>query len=92
MKCLNCKNDIKQVYINEFNYDGSDSLRLINITQLNDTDEFILLETDQSWTGYDLTDEERKDTIECPICHKYPFKKDEEIQTREIVEVCCFIK
>ncbi len=90
MKCQKCGEQIKEINANVFNCDGSDSYYTFPIKQVPHN--AIYFETDINWTGYDLTDEERKETIECPYCHKYPFSDKEEIQTYEIVRVVCFKK
>ena len=90
LKCKNCGAEIKEIRANVFNYDGSDSFYTFPVKQVpHNAVEF---ETTIDWTGYELTDEERKDTIECPYCRKYPFDKKLEIQTYEILRVVCFKK
>lgn len=88
MKCQRCGEQIKEIKANVFNYDGSDSYHTFPIKQVPHN--AVYFETDINWTGYDLTDSERKKTIECPYCYKYPFSDKEEIQTYEIVRVVCF--
>lgn len=91
IKCNNCKNDINKVLINQFNYDGSDSEISVEFTEIfNYENKGIVIRTDSNWTGYDLTDEERKDTILCPYCKQYPFDKREEISINEPIEIICF--
>jgi len=94
MKCLNCGEIIDDVLVNTFMYDGSDIEIKAPITHIYDenTKKLIggVIRTNSNWTGYELTDEERKETIVCPKCNKYPFNKDDEIETQEIVEVVCF--
>lgn len=90
LKCKKCGAEIKEIRANVFNYDGSDSFRTFSVKQVPYN--AVVFETDINWTGYELTDEERKDTIECPYCHKYPFDDKTEIQTYEILRVVCFKK
>lgn len=72
MICKNCGKEITKLLINQFNYDGSDSYICVNLDESDD--ETFTIQTTQNWTGYDLSDEERPETIKCPICKKYPFK------------------
>ena len=93
MKCLNCSEIIDEVLVNTFIYDGSDTEIRTPIEHVYDENNKLvsgIIRTSYNWTGYELTDEERKGTIICPICKKYPFNKDDEIQTNEVVEVVCF--
>ena len=94
MKCLNCGEIIDEVLVNTFIYDGSDEMNKIPIQHIyNETGRKLIggvIRATMNWTGYDLTDEERKETILCPECNRYPFNKEEEIQTEEIVEIICF--
>lgn len=94
MKCLNCGEIIDEVLVNTFIYDGSDTEVKTPIEHIyNETGRKLVggvIRTTYNWTGYELTDEERKETIVCPICKKYPFNNDDEIETNEVVEVICF--
>lgn len=93
MKCLNCGEYIDEVLVNTFIYDGSDTEIKTPIEQVYDENHKLncgIIRTTWNWTGYELTDEERKETIVCPKCNKYPFNKDDEIQINEVVEVVCF--
>ncbi len=89
-KCKKCGNPINEVVINIFDYDGSDYSRSIPFKQVQKN--AIYFDTTMNWTGYELTDRERKQDIECPFCKKYPFDDDIEIQTYEMVRVVCFKK
>lgn len=89
-KCKKCGKEINEVVINAFTYDGDDIIKNVPFKQV--LTNAIYFETDINWTGYDLTDEERKEGIECPYCKKYPFDDKEEIQIYEIVRVVCFKK
>ena len=90
LKCQKCNKEIKEVLVNTFRYDESDSDDLIPVKQVPHN--AVIFETTVDWTGYELTDEERKETILCPFCHQYPLKADFEIQTYEFVRVVCFKK
>ena len=90
MRCQKCGKIIKDVRVNFFEYDGNDDFYLMPTRQVPNN--AVVIDVDNNWTGYDLTDEERKETIECPYCHKYPFKDDIEIQTYEVVRIVCFKK
>lgn len=93
MKCLNCGEIIDDVLVNTFIYDGSDTEIKTPLEYVCDENRKLVgcvVRTTMNWTGYELTDEERKKTIVCPKCKKYPFNKDDEIQTKDIVEVFCF--
>lgn len=91
IKCNNCKKDINKILLNRFNYDGSDSEELIEFSEIfNYESRGIVIRTDTNWTGYELTNEERQETISCPYCHKYPFNEKDEIETNEPVEIICF--
>lgn len=87
MKCEKCGKEIDKLLINRFNYDGSDSEYKYYITEYEEN--AVTVDVDQNWTGYELTEEEQKDTICCPYCKKFPFIS-EEIQTEEIVRIICF--
>ena len=89
-KCKNCSKEINEVIIRQFTYDGADIPVKVPFKQVPSN--AIYFETDINWCGYDLTDEERKEDINCPYCGKYPFEEKEEIQTYEIVRVVCFKK
>lgn len=87
MKCEKCGKEINQVKVNMFQCDGSDVDILADISE-NDYGN-VMITTDANWTGYELTDEERFETIMCPHCEEYPLK-DEEIQVYNEVKVVMF--
>lgn len=88
MKCEKCGKHIMTVEINEFRRDGGDVCFQVPIAEYKDSTA-VEFETDKTWTGYDLTEEEQAETILCPCCGEFPFK-DKEINTYEIVRVICF--
>lgn len=89
MKCEECGKEISFLNVNHFNRDGSDSYLSIPFEEVPDN--AVLIETNKNWTGYDLSEEEMIETIQCPLCGKFPFK-NEEIQLYELVKVVMFKK
>ena len=87
IKCEKCGKELDSVLINQFCYDGSDAWVKEPITDTEENAAYF--DTNQRWTGYELSDEERLETICCPYCKEYPFY-DKEIQTYCIVRVVCF--
>lgn len=84
--CERCGKQIDHIKTSVFNYDGSDSELLIPL-YFDVPNNCIIFETTQNWTGYELTDEERKEGIRCPHCGEYPFDSGVEIMFHEPVEV-----
>lgn len=89
MKCEKCGKEISFLNVNHFNHDGSDSYLSITFEEVPDN--AVLIETNKNWTGYDLSEEEMIETIQCPYCHEYPFKNTE-IQVEEVVRLVMFKK
>lgn len=87
MKCEKCKNEIEDIELNRFNHDGSDSYIYVPIAEFENN--VTIIETDNNWTGHDLSKSEQLETILCPICGEFPFKH-KEIQVHEIVQLACF--
>lgn len=77
--CEKCGKEIEHINTSVFSYDGSDSDRSIPITYSKENG-CVLFSTNQNWTGYDLTEEERKDRIRCPHCGKFPFNNSTKIE------------
>ena len=75
------------MYVDMFNYDGSDSRYLYPYQEMEE--DAVVLDLDANWVGYELSEEEMTETITCPHCGKFPFKQ-EEIQTYEIVRIVMF--
>jgi hypothetical protein len=69
-----------------FNYDGSDDWHTMPV---GEHECGIFIDTERSWTGYELTEKEMLETIRCPFCKKYPFKNNE-IHVYDIVRIVCF--
>ena len=87
MKCEKCGKEISNLLVIVFNFDGSDSEYKYPISECEESAVFFDADTD--WTGYALPEEKQKDTILCPHCKQFPFKKDE-IQVENIVRAICF--
>lgn len=87
MICEKCGKEIDFVNVRTFNYDGSDSLIETTFTEVSTG--AVVFETTPSWTGYELSEEEMTETIECPYCKQFPFKS-KEIGVYNIVQVVCF--
>lgn len=87
IKCEKCGKEIKNIITNVFTREGTDVRTEYELEKhLVDA---VTFDTNVNWTGYELTEEEQKEQIECPHCHQYPFK-NEEIQIYEIVRVVMF--
>lgn len=71
--------------INKFNQDGSDDFYEYSISEENDINS-VFIDTDRNWTGYELSCDEKTETVVCPNCKKYPFD-NKEIQKYEIVRL-----
>lgn len=89
MKCEKCGKETDSVLIGMFNRDGSDSD--IKVPVLNADESAAIMDVTQNWTGYELDEDEQRDTIKCPHCNQFPFK-NEEIQVYDIVRIVCFKK
>ena len=87
MKCNNCGKEIKEVKINEFNRDGSDSEKLIEFEEVPEN--AVRIRTNENWCGYELDEDEQMERIMCPHCGEFPFKH-KEVQVYTIVEIVCF--
>lgn len=87
MKCEKCGHELEEVKVNMFNYDGSDRFYSHYITEAEE--DAAVVETTQNWTGYELSEDEMVDTIECPHCGEFPFKSTE-IQVYNVVRLVMF--
>ena len=87
MKCEKCGKEFDRILIDIFDHNGCDSANSIYYAECEEN--AVVIETDNAWVGYGLSEEERPDTIACPHCKKFPFKH-KEIQVCEIVRVVCF--
>ena len=95
MKCEKCGNETDRLRIGVFNRDGSDSDDLPYINEMDAPfDEeggcsVVIIETNQNWTGYGMSEEEMMEDIRCPHCGQFPFKH-KEVQVYDIVRIVCF--
>ena len=87
MKCEKCGKEINTLLINKFDCYGSDVFCEYPLSECDVNS--VLIDTDRNWTGYELSDDEKTETVVCPNCKKYPFK-DKEIQEHEIVRLVMF--
>lgn len=87
MKCEMCGKDIDHLSVDCFTYEGADRPVDYYINECENN--AVYIDTTANWTGYELSDEERAETIECPHCGKFPFK-EKEIQVYDIVRVVMF--
>lgn len=67
--------------------DGSDNWYNTPV-EMADEDAAVV-DTEQNWTGYELTEKEMPDCIRCPSCKKFPFESTE-IQVYNIVRLVMF--
>lgn len=88
MKCEKCGAVISAVLINKFSRDGSDYEQIVPLEEPNGESAAFFI-TDQNWTGYELTEQEQRECIRCPVCHQFPFTA-EEINVYDEVQVICF--
>lgn len=88
MKCAKCGKEIHTVLLNMFNFNGSDDFFETDIEETEYCDA-VCISTYQSWTGYELSEEEQRETILCPFCEQFPFKSGE-IGVYDKVEIVCF--
>lgn len=87
MKCEKCGKEIETVIVGFFAYDGSDYETEIPLQECENNAVFVDL--DCNWTGYELTEEEQRETILCPHCKQFPFE-EKEVQVYEIVRAVMF--
>lgn len=87
MKCEKCGAFIDSLELDIFNQDGSDSWR--NTPAEKADVDVIVVETEQNWAGYELSEEEMPDSVRCPKCKRFPFESTE-IQLYNIVRLIMF--
>lgn len=87
MKCEKCGKQISSVEVNVFQVDGSD---VFQQEYFHETPIAIKITTEPDWTGYELTAEERLDTIRCPHCKQFPFKNSDIVSISDDVNVILF--
>ena len=88
MKCAKCGKEIHSVLLNVFYDDGSDEFIEEDIGEIECCDP-VYISTYRNWTGYELSEEERRETILCPYCEQFPFKSDE-VNVFDKIEIQCF--
>lgn len=87
MKCEQCGKEIESLELNIFNFDGTDRYYDLPVAECEQN--AVYVDANHNWTGYELTEGERIDTVRCPYCKKFPFKHLE-IQVYDIVRVVLF--
>ena len=87
MKCEKCGKELEHIDINMFDRDGSDDLDSHCFQECEEN--AVVIDTNSAWAGYELSDEERLETVKCPHCGQFPFKNTE-IQVHEIVRLVMF--
>lgn len=87
MKCEKCGREIDSLLVDVFRFDGSDAFDEHPVFECEENAAYI--ETSRNWTGYELSEEEMRDTIVCPHCKQFPFQS-KEIQVYDVVRVVCF--
>lgn len=87
MKCEKCGAKLDYLEVDAFNYDGSDDWYKVPVEETQE--QAVFLEVDKNWTGYELTEDEKRETIRCPVCREFPLH-DKEIQEEEIVRAIMF--
>lgn len=92
--CSECgkKLDKVKLHMFVFGFDGSEYDGLVDFasTLMNDGTLGICINTDTSWCGYNLSEEEQAEVISCPHCGKYPFsiKHIEVVEQNQVVIGC----
>lgn len=87
MICEHCGSEIHYLNVDIFDCYGSDTFIKIPVAEYEK--DAVVLDLDPNWCGYELSEDEANDTIECPICGHTPFK-NKEIQVYDIVRVVKF--
>lgn len=87
MKCEKCGKELDSILINKFMRGGADTWLDYPFAEVPDN--AVIIDADSNWTGYDLSEEEQLETIRCPHCKQFPFKR-EEVQHEEIVRIILF--
>lgn len=87
MFCEKCGKEMSTLMIDVFNHDGSDGYYTHCVEEHEEN--AVTIDTTKNWTGYELSNEERVDTIKCPYCRQFPFESTE-IQIEKPVRIICF--
>ena len=90
MICEKCGKEIHSLIVNVFNHEGADSFVNEFIAECDETGA-VWFDTTPNWVGYELSEEEMNETIECPYCHQNPFEYGE-VQVYTVVRVVKFSK
>ena len=86
--CKHCDYPVENIKANCFNRDGSDSDYTFPI--IDDNEGGVLFQLPTTWCGYELSEEERMETIMCPHCGKFPFSESAGVNIETVVNVVCF--
>lgn len=86
MKCEKCGKEIDGILVDEFLRDANTDVKY---PFKEEPENAVVIDVNRNWTGYELSEEERIDTIRCPHCKQFPFIC-EEIQEEEIVRLVLF--
>ena len=89
IECQICGSKIDHIITRSFDRMGNDYSETKGLEEYEE--DAVGFDTDANWCGYDLTEEEQRELIECPCCYNYPFE-NKEIQIHEIVRVISFKK
>lgn len=87
MRCEKCGAFLDGLELNMFEWNGNDNWYNTPVEMADEN--AAVVDTEQNWTGYELTEEEMPDYIRCPKCKKYPFES-KEIQVYNIVRLVMF--
>ena len=87
MICEKCGKEMQSIHVNMFDHEGANSFWKYGFQECEE--DAVVIDTNQAWVGYELSEEEQLDTIECPHCHQFPFKNTE-IQVYDVVRIVCF--
>lgn len=89
MICEKCGKELEYIEVDRFEMNVIDFSAKYSYKEV--PQDAVIIDTDSTWTGYKLSEEERLETIRCPYCREYPFQETE-IQVREIVRIVMFKK
>lgn len=87
MKCEMCGSELSSLLIDIFSTTGDDAFLEYPVEELDFN--AVCVDVSPDWAGDELTEEEQMETIECPICRKFPFK-NKEILVYHTIRLVCF--
>lgn len=87
--CEKCGKEIDHLLINMFHLDDDDTFEKTTFTKHPEGAVSII--TTQNWTGYELPEEDRLNSIVCPYCKQYPFRLSE-IDVYDQAEIVMFFE